>query len=188
MRCKKVIALLEDHVDGLLPVPQSEEIRDHLDACADCRETSAALKVTTSRLAAWSDDEPPADCFDRILARIEALPAEAYDRPVTRHVSRMAYLDALSAARLRWFATSGLAAAAAVLATLVVTRPEDRPVRRVRDPQPLPSVMARSFEIPQSFQGYDFDDGLLYEGAGGPAMRTLRMTRPRLELLESRPR
>ena len=35
-----MIALLEDHVDGLLPVPQSEEIRDHLDVCADCRETS----------------------------------------------------------------------------------------------------------------------------------------------------
>lgn len=189
MRCKKVIALLEDHVDGLLPVPQSEEIRDHLDVCADCRETSLALKVTTSRLAAWSDDEPPADCFDRILSRIEALPAEAYDRPVMRHVSRMAYLDALSAARLRWFATSGLAAAAAVLATLVVSRPEEPSVRRVQ-PQRSAAIAARGFETnPQSFQGYDFDDGLLYEGsAGGASLRMVRSARPRLELLESRPR
>jgi anti-sigma factor RsiW len=186
MRCKKVIAQLEDHVDGLLPVPRSEEIRDHLDVCADCRETSMALKVTTSRLAEWSDDEPSADCFDRILARIEALPVEAYERPVMRHVSRMAYLDALSAARVRWFATSGLAAAAAVLATLVISHDVQHTPRRLSERQPAGTVV-RNPE--PSFQGYDFDDGLLYESSSGtPGVRTLRYVRPRLELLESRPR
>lgn len=186
MRCKRVIELLEDHVDGLLPVPQSEEIRDHLDACADCRETSLALKITTSRLAAWSDDEPPADCFDRILSRIEALPVEAYERPVAQHVSRVAYLDALSAMRVRWFATSGLAAAAAVLATIVVSRTDERPLRRVQT-QAVRASVVRSAETP--FQGYDFDDGLLYQGgASVPGIQSVRYSRPRLELLDARPR
>ena len=45
MRCKKVKERLDDHVDGLLAAREAEAVREHLDACAECRETSLALRT-----------------------------------------------------------------------------------------------------------------------------------------------
>ena len=60
MRCKKVVLLLDDHVDGLLAAPEAEAIRDHLDGCRDCRETALALKAASASLSTWNDVEAPA--------------------------------------------------------------------------------------------------------------------------------
>jgi anti-sigma factor RsiW len=172
MRCKKVMERLDDHVDGLLAAPEAEAIRDHLDACTDCRETSLALTAATSSLSKWNDAEPPADCFDKILSRIDSLPAEALEHSAPRGLlSRLPRFESVRTARIRWFATSGLAAAAAVLAAVQLSRVETHTVRRApqRSGPTLQSVQAASW-----YQGYDFDNGLFYRGQGRPATQPVR--------------
>jgi len=164
MRCKKVRERLDDHVDGILAAREAEAVRDHLDACADCRDTSLALRAASSSLSSWQDIEPPADCFGRILFAIDALPAETLARPARRGAfSFLRRAESSGVARTRWMMTSGLAAAAAVMAAVLLTRPE---------PQRFRSMRARPFMTPAAtagpswFQGgYHFDDSLLYDGA-----------------------
>jgi anti-sigma factor RsiW len=184
MRCKKVLERLDDHVDGLLAAPEAEAVRDHLDACVDCRETSAALTAATSSLSKWHDAEPPADCFDKILSRIDNLPAEALAHSAPRgFFSRLPRFESVRTARIRWFATSGLAAAAAVLAAVQLPRVETRGLHRAapRASQPVSGgISAASW-----YQGYDFDNGLFYRGQGRPAMQPVRAgSRTDLLLLE----
>jgi len=177
MRCKTVLERLDDHVDGLLPAPEAERIRDHLDRCAECRETALAVKAASSSLDAWDDVDPPQDCFDGILAKLEALPVEAFERntpprPVPIRLPQVAALG--QSARLRRATTAGLAAAAAVLATVAATRTEA--ARTVRRPAAEPADMARmvmspamNVSEPAWFRDYHFDDGLLHQGEALPA-------------------
>jgi anti-sigma factor RsiW len=169
MRCKKVLERLDDHVDGLLAAPEAEAVRDHLDRCVDCRETSLALTAASTSLAKWGDAEPPADCFEKILGRIHALPPDAVSRPAARApFLRLRHLEPVRAARLRWFATSGMAAAAAVLAAVLLSRTEARTVHRFqpRVPTSVASAAAGSW-----YQGYYFDNDLYYRGQGRPALQ-----------------
>jgi anti-sigma factor RsiW len=164
MRCKKVLERLDEHVDGLLPAPQAEAIRDHLDDCGDCRETALALKASSASLCAWDEAPLPDGCFDKILERIESLPPEALDRPVRRRLGPLTPgFVVVDVARLRRVATGGLAAAAAVLGALVVTRTDTRVVRRPRAPAAAPSVAATWYQDAQ------FDNGLFYEQGGRKA-------------------
>jgi hypothetical protein len=59
--------------------------------------------------------------------------------------------------------TSGLAAAAAVMAAVLLTRPEPQRLRRFR---PRPAMTPAAMAAPSWFQGgaFDFDDSLLYHG------------------------
>jgi anti-sigma factor RsiW len=184
MRCKNVLDRLDDHVDGILPSPVSEAIRDHLDACQDCRETALALRASSNSLQSWDDIEPPDGCFDRILARVDALPPEALERGMPRarltRLAQLAQLESVNAARMRWMATSGLAAAAAVMGGLLISQPDVRPIRRARQ-EPVAEAVTTSATW---FQGYDFDDGLLYRGSPPPALQPLGV--PEVEL--GRPR
>ncbi len=181
MRCKTVIERLDDHVDGLLPAPQAEAIRDHLDLCGECRDTALALKAASASLATWDDVEPPADCFDRILAEIDALPAEALERPTPRRpLPFVPRLHDFDANRFRRVATGGLAAAAAVLAALVVTRQETRSTRRTREPVPS-GIQFDTASWPSNSR---IDSGLLYEHAGRPTWQSA----PRYDVLEVSPR
>src|SRR5438105_104230 len=84
MRCKRVLDRIDDHVDGLLDAKNAGAIRDHMDACDDCRETGLAVRAATTTLSTWNDVEPPGDCYDKILAKLEALPLEAYERAAPR--------------------------------------------------------------------------------------------------------
>jgi anti-sigma factor RsiW len=125
MRCSTVLSLLDDHLDGLLPPARSEELRAHLDACADCDAEAEALRCVTAPLSAWVDLEPPAGCFDRILERIAALPAEAHvPVPPPPAPVKFAGLQRLRGGA-RWFVTSGAAAAAVLLAAAAVERAGD---------------------------------------------------------------
>jgi len=164
MRCKKVMDRLDDHVDGLLPAPEAEEIRDHLDLCVECRETSLALKAATASLATWCDADAPPACFDKIMAKIDALPPEALRHPVRRGLVPMTpRFDAFDVARYRRVATGGLAAAAAVLGALVVTRTETIATRRARQsPQNSTIVGTPAGWSPSPF----FDNGLFYQRDG----------------------
>jgi len=181
MRCKKVKERLDDHVDGLLAAREAEAVRDHLDACVDCRETSLALRAATASLSSWQDVEPPAECFDRIMCAIDALPEETLTRPARRGaLSFLPRVEPIGVARARWMVTSGLATAAAVMAAVLMTRTEPQRVRRLRmQPVATAAVAAGSF-----FQGgYDIDNSLLYHGDSRVAPR---MTPARYEFLDSK--
>ena len=46
MRCRLVLRLIDDHVDGLLPARRSERVRAHLEACPDCHaEADPAVRT-----------------------------------------------------------------------------------------------------------------------------------------------
>jgi len=129
MRCKKVRRLIDDHVDGLLPAGKAERVRAHLDHCEDCHAEAEAARAASTSLAVWGDLDPPAGCFDAILARIEHLPEEARDRgPPTPDGPFV--LQFLRGRGGQWIATGGLAAAAAIMigAGLGTARPV--PTRR----------------------------------------------------------
>jgi anti-sigma factor RsiW len=183
MRCKKVLDRLDDHVDGLLPAPEAEAIRDHLDLCFDCRETALALKAASASLSTWNDADATPDCFDRILAKIDALPPETLTRPARRNlIPMMPRFDGGDVARYRRVATGGLAAAAAVLGALVVTRTETPSVRRARPSATSPNV---SVGAPAGwYQNTRFDNGLFYEGGD----RATWPRAPRSDWLETSPR
>jgi hypothetical protein len=165
MRCKTVLARLDDHVDGVLAVMESEAIRRHLDACAECNDAADAARYASATLAAWHDVEPPEDGYQKILSRLEALPVEAFEKKVSPAPKPVLRLPSMDVPRMRRVATGGLAAAAAVLAAFVVARGETtRPMRRVVSaPAATPVSM--------SFQGYRFDDGLLYQRPGRAPLR-----------------
>jgi len=126
MRCSMVRSLLDDHLDGLLPPERSNEIRAHLDSCASCDAEAELVRCVTAPLSAWGDLEPPAGCFDRILARIDALPVEMQ---LPAPPPPPALTASISLRRLRggarWFMTSGAAAAAVLLAAAAVERAGD---------------------------------------------------------------
>jgi anti-sigma factor RsiW len=172
MRCKKVLDRLDDHVDGLLPTPEAEAIRAHLDHCKECRETSFALSAATASLSSWNDAELPADCFDKILARIDALPPEALAHPApSGFFARLPRFETIRAARIRGMATSGMAAAAAVLSAVLLSQADERPVRRLKlSPAPI-SVASSTASF---FQGYDWDNGLLYQRSRRPTLEPVR--------------
>lgn len=184
MRCKNVLDCLDDHVDGILPAARSEAIRAHLDGCRECRETAFATRAASASLASWNDAEPPADCFGKILSRLEALPLEAFERPVAvkprnRLAKLLPFTESMTSERVRFMGTSGLAAAAAVLAAVLVSQTDPRPVRRVHaDRVAVPAVTAGA----SWFDDASFDDGLRYHGPGGPAMQPVRAAPRYLEL------
>jgi len=160
-----VTELLDDHVDGLLPAPEAEAIRDHLDACGPCRETLLAMKAASASLSTWNDAEPPADCFEKIRAKIAAIPDEALaTRAPRRAIPMMPRFSEIDVAKCRRVATGSLAAAAAVLGAIVVTHPATRSTHRLR-PTTIPSVELGSAAW---FPGSSLDDGLRYEINGRP--------------------
>ncbi len=184
MRCKRVLDRLDDHVDGLLAVPKAEAIRDHMDACDDCRETALAMRAASTSLATWNDVEPPADGFEKILARLEALPLEAFEHaapPPRGFLARMPRLASIHGGDVRRFTTAGLAAAAGLLAAAVVYRTDAPTTRHLRLQPNADGMSAPSALFPA---GYDFDDGLLHNAPRG-ALRPVRASSP-FELLEPR--
>jgi anti-sigma factor RsiW len=114
MRCAKTRTLIDDHADGLLPTREAELVRDHIEACAGCRDLAFAAKAASASLSRWGDLDPPQEAFDRILARVESLPPESLDRP--------AFRAPRPAAWRRLALPAGLAAAAALFA-VVATSP-----------------------------------------------------------------
>lgn len=114
MRCATTRTLIDDHADGLLPTREAELVRDHLEACAGCRDLAFAAKAASASLSRWGDLDPPPEAFDRILARVGSIPRESLDRP--------AFRGSRPASWRRLALPAGLAAAAALFA-VVATSP-----------------------------------------------------------------
>ncbi len=121
MRCAKVRTLLDDHVDGLLPADRSGAVRAHLDSCSACDQEFELLRGATAPLSAWGDLAPPPGCFERILARIEALPPEMHMPAATPAQPSLRFLRGGA----RWLVTSGAVAAAVLVAAIAVERAGD---------------------------------------------------------------
>ncbi len=130
MRCSTVRKLLDDQVDGVLAADVADRLRRHLDSCPDCEQEAELLRSVTTPLSAWGDLQPPADCFDRILERIVALPPHMHS-PGSRPVPlRMRLLRGGA----RWLVTSGAVAAAVLAAAVTIEAPgaaAETPRRRV---------------------------------------------------------
>ncbi|MEY9870831.1 hypothetical protein ABH931_000285 [Streptacidiphilus sp. MAP12-33] len=72
------VELLAEHAEELLPAEQSAGLTAHLDSCAECRETYAALAELTALLG----DEPDAGPMpEDVAARIDAALAAERERP-----------------------------------------------------------------------------------------------------------
>lgn len=120
MRCASILRRIDDHVDGLLPAPEAERVRDHLDACVDCRELAEAARLASLSMESWgATAAPSAHCFDAILRRVEALPPESLARRSVPPWSR-------------WAGPVAVAAAAAIVAAVVTARRDDPSQRTLR--------------------------------------------------------
>ena len=62
--------LFSEHLDGDLTDAQSEQLRQHLDGCEECRSELAALEQTLKSLAALSPVKPPPDFERQVQQRI----------------------------------------------------------------------------------------------------------------------
>ena len=152
MRCTRVLRRIDDHVDGLLPAPEAESIRDHLDACAECREAAEVARVSSTSLASWDQVVAPSDgCFDAILRRVGSLPPETLARRPAPPWSR-------------WASPVALAAAAAVVAAVLTANRDDpsRPTTRAAvRPETLSARLAlRSVDESVHVVDQRLDDGV----------------------------
>jgi anti-sigma factor (TIGR02949 family) len=73
LRCSDVLARLSDYLDGDLPPPDAERLREHLRGCAECERFGGAMAELVRSLRrelADSDDGPPRDVVERLRARL----------------------------------------------------------------------------------------------------------------------
>lgn len=132
MKCKDVLARLDDLMDGAIGPDERAAIDRHLALCADCRseaESRVALRRWIDGLARWV--EPPRDLWPGIAGRIEG--QKVVQARFGRRVRRIA-LAAVAAAVI----------AAAVLAAYTVGRRHSEPI--LATVEPTPSVVAASFD------------------------------------------
>lgn len=109
MRCKTLDRHLDDYVDGLLPAPLSERVRAHLEGCDECSANAVAAQAANSSMSTWGDLEPSAACFEGLMERLDALPAECHAPVVVHeHVATRTWVRhwpwAAAAALLVWVA------------------------------------------------------------------------------------
>lgn len=113
MRCRKVERLLTPLLDGRLEPAQRAQVVQHLETCADCRQTHALLDAAGQTLAAPGAAEPPGDLAERaVRAAFTAEPA-----PTTDWIGQLV-------GTLRWPAL-GTATAAILLAVGLLTGAPD---------------------------------------------------------------
>ena len=71
MECRDVREQLNDLLDGQLSPELEEEVRIHLEECADCREEYEVLTLL-QKLGGVSEEEPPAELMEGVKSRIWA--------------------------------------------------------------------------------------------------------------------
>jgi Putative zinc-finger len=110
MTCEQALALLDDHVDGVLSEAEHQEIELHVASCEACRKEEAALRAFLAQAASLKRDRVPAhDLWPAIASRL------GEEKRVLGFLPRRLVIPA------------GLAAAAAVAAVWFVARPQVTP-------------------------------------------------------------
>ena len=73
IRCRKVLALLSDYLDGDLPESRVDQILDHVAGCDWCEQFGGRFADTVRRLRLTLKDAPPIpeDVADRLSARLK---------------------------------------------------------------------------------------------------------------------
>ncbi len=67
VRCREVVEVLTDYLDGALPSHQREALEQHLLACAGCATHLEQLRTTVRLTGKLSEDEVAALLMDRLL-------------------------------------------------------------------------------------------------------------------------
>lgn len=83
MECKKVEELLSEYIDGILPVEDTADVRDHLASCERCRETWQSMVSIIEIMGGMEELDPPAGFLGRVSDRLDG------DSPVKRTIRRI---------------------------------------------------------------------------------------------------
>ncbi len=129
----------EDYRNDALPAPQRRILRDHLAACAECRDLAAAQDPTMLFARPFSPEELPEEDARRILANVRTAVAFAETERRLRRTSRRRIGGAV-----------GATAAAAAFGALLLMAPGGAP--RVEAPlaagRPTPAAAASEADSP----------------------------------------
>ena len=69
--CPEMEALLNDHVDELLSLPEQQRLNQHLGSCTACGEAVESLKALRERTAELPESvQPPRDLWPAIQAAV----------------------------------------------------------------------------------------------------------------------
>ncbi|MGB9920519.1 MAG: zf-HC2 domain-containing protein [Moorellales bacterium] len=134
MNCRQAENLISSYLDGELAEAERPELEAHLASCPACRQYAEELEAAQAALAGvFAAAEPPADLFERLMARVRE--AEAGARPAGR--ARQPWWPGLRRAA----AVAGLAAAVG-LACLGLGRTGFWPLNAPGTPEGSPQVAA----------------------------------------------
>ncbi len=80
---------LSEYLDGSLPAPERLAVSQHLEACAECRETLAQLATVIEQASSLADAEPTHDLWPGIAGRLGPRVAEVIEMPRRRPERRI---------------------------------------------------------------------------------------------------
>ena len=66
MKCREVVDLLSDYIEGNLSDTEIAAIRKHLEGCANCKTFFDSLKTTVRLTKRIEPEEVPSDVVDRL--------------------------------------------------------------------------------------------------------------------------
>jgi anti-sigma factor RsiW len=68
LRCKELVELVTDYLEGALTRPDRERFEEHLAACAGCTRYLAQMRETIRLTGALTEERIPAQQRDALLA------------------------------------------------------------------------------------------------------------------------
>jgi anti-sigma factor RsiW len=68
LRCKELVELVTDYLDGALTPPDRERFEEHLAACAGCTRYLAQMRETIRLTGALTEEQIPTEQRDALLA------------------------------------------------------------------------------------------------------------------------
>jgi anti-sigma factor (TIGR02949 family) len=68
VRCREVVEVLTDYLDGALPSDEREALEQHLLACTGCAAHLGQLRTTVRLTGKLSESDVPPMLMDRLLA------------------------------------------------------------------------------------------------------------------------
>ena len=72
LRCRQVVELLNDYLDGSLMGAEREEVERHLATCNGCIAFLQQLRTTVRVVSTLTEDDVPAPVMDELLRAFRA--------------------------------------------------------------------------------------------------------------------